>query len=124
MKSGLKKIITALAITGTAFAWAPSALGHAFPQREEPGVGSVVHQPPSRVRIWFDSKLEPAFSSLVVKDSEGHKVSGESRVDNESQQRLEVKLHPLTPGKYHVYWKAVAWDGHHSEGDYSFNVKP
>ena len=104
--------------------WATMAFGHAFPQQEEPAVGSVIHEAPKQVRIWFDAKLEPVFSSLIVKDGAGKAISGESRVDPESQKRLEAKLPPLTPGQYHVYWKVVAWDGHHSEGDYIFTFSP
>ena len=72
----------------------------------------------------FDAKLEPAFSRLVVKDSSGRKISGNSKVDPESSQSLEADLPVLAPGDYHVYWKVVAWDGHHSEGDYTFTFKP
>ena len=95
-----------------------------FPQREEPSVGAVVHEPPKQVRIWFDAKLESAFSTLVIKDSDGNKISAASQVDPESQQRLEAQLPALAPGEYHVYWKVVSWDGHHSKGDYTFTVKP
>lgn len=118
-KSIMASTMAALALIGSA-----AAIGHAFPQREQPGVGSVVHEPPKRVRIWFDTKVEPAFSSLVVKDSRGNKISGKSKVDPESSQVLETNLPVLAPGDYHVYWKVVAWDGHHSEGDYIFTVKP
>ena len=122
---GLKsKSVAASAMTALALTWATVAAGHAFPQREVPGVGSVVHESPKRVRIWFDAKVEPAFSTLVVKDGSGNKVSANSKVDPESSQLLEADLPVLAPGDYHVYWKVVAWDGHHSEGDYTFTFKP
>jgi len=122
---GLKsKSVVTSAMTGLALAWTTVAAGHAFPQREAPGVGSVVHESPKEVRIWFDAKVEPAFSTLVVKDSSGNKISGKSKVDPESSQLLEANLPALAPGDYHVYWKVVAWDGHNSEGDYIFTVKP
>ena len=114
----------ATTLTGLALMGAAAAFAHAFPQQEKPGVGSVVHESPKQVRIWFDAKLEPAFSNLTVKDGAGNEVSGESQVDSESQRQLKAKLPPLAPGKYHVYWKVVAWDGHHSEGDYIFTVSP
>jgi len=113
-----------LALAAVSLVWAAAASAHAFPQREEPGVGSVIHESPKQVRIWFDDKLEPVFSSLVVKDSQGKKISDASQVDPESQQRLEARLPALAPGKYHVYWKVVAWDGHRSKGDYVFTLAP
>lgn len=124
MTPRFKGLAMALTLSGAVLIWAPVALAHAFPQREEPSVGSVVHEAPKQVRIWFDAKLEPVFSTVVVKDVTGREVSGESKVDPDSQQMLEVDLHPLASGKYHVYWKVVAWDGHHTEGDYTFTVEP
>lgn len=95
------------------------AHAHAFPQEQEPAVGAEVHTPPTRVRIHFNAHIEPVYSTLVVKDAEDTQVSGESRVDGET---LETDVKPLAPGSYHVYWKVVATDGHHTEGDYSFKV--
>ena len=37
---------------------------------------------------------------------------------------LEADLKPLDPGKYHVFWSVVSRDGHRTEGDYTFRVKP
>jgi len=105
-------------------AWTPSALAHAFPEREEPAVGSVVHYSPQRVRIWFDSRIEREFSVIVVKDKNGNKVSGNTSIDPKSFQMLEVVLQALAPGTYRVYWAVVSWDGHRTKGDYSFSVAP
>ncbi len=124
MTPRFKGMAMTLVLSGAALIWAPVVLAHAFPQQEEPSVGSVVHESPKQVRIWFDAKLEPVFSTIVVKDGNGEEVSGESKVDPDSQQILEVNLRHLASGKYHVYWKVVAWDGHHTEGDYTFTVKP
>jgi methionine-rich copper-binding protein CopC len=103
--------------------WLVAAGAHAFPEHEEPGVGAVVHQAPKQVRIEFNAKLEGAFSTVTVKDSAGKTVSGGSRVGPDAQS-LGAALAPLAPGEYHVYWKVVAWDGHTTEGDYIFSVRP
>lgn len=124
MKSKLNELLAAMAILGSAFAWSPAALAHAFPQREEPGAGSVVHEPPQQVRIWFDSRIEREFSIIVVKDANGNQVSGKSKIDPKSFQLLEADLQLLAPGTYHVYWAVVSWDGHHTKGDYTFSVSP
>ena len=105
--------------------WTPSALAHAFPEREEPAVGSVVHDSPQRVRIWFDSRIEREFSVIVVKDGNGNQVSGKTDIDTASFQMLATDLlKPLAPGTYRVYWAVVSWDGHRTKGDYSFSVAP
>lgn len=97
------------------------AHAHAFPQKQDPPVGAEVRASPTQVRIQFDARIEPIYSTLVVKDSKDAQVSGESKVEGES---LKADMKPLAPGSYHVYWKVVATDGHHTEGDYTFKVVP
>ena len=115
---------TAIVLACGALMWATAALAHAFPEREEPGVGAVVRETPKQVRIWFNAKLEPVFSTVFVEDADGKRISGASRVDPDSLDMVEAPLQPLDAGKYHVYWKVVARDGHRTEGDYTFAVGP
>jgi methionine-rich copper-binding protein CopC len=119
----MKPRAAALSAAAVAVLWTAVAGAHAFPQHEEPGVGAVVREAPTQVSILFDSKVEAAFSAVAVKDGAGKTISGDSHVDSNSQ-RLSAALPPLEPGRYHVYWKVVAWDGHHTEGDYIFTVRP
>lgn len=99
---------------------------HAFPERSRPRVGATLRKSPSFVRIWFDAGLEGLFCHLTVKTATGTPVSrGRAHVVAHSHDRLlEVALAPLGPGKYRVYWSVVAVDGHHTEGRYSFRIKP
>jgi methionine-rich copper-binding protein CopC len=76
------------------------SLGHAFPDHAEPKVGSAISAGPSRVRIWFDGNLEPAFSSIIVQDANGNKVDkGDGRVNPSDATLLEASLPtcPLAP---------------------------
>ncbi len=99
------------------------SFGHALPDHAEPRVGSTVSSP-SRVRIWFDSNLEPVFSRIVVHDAKGQPVDkGDGRVDPSDSTLLEVSLPSLPPGAYRVLWNVVARDGHRTEGEFSFTVK-
>jgi methionine-rich copper-binding protein CopC len=76
------------------------------------------------VRIWFDSDLEPAFSKLIVRNSDNKVVDKEdSRVDPDNAKLLEVSVPALPPGQYHVIWNVVARDGHRTNGDFNFKVK-
>ena len=125
MKLKFKRVVfVSLTMTGAVLSWQSPALSHAFPQQEQPGVGAVVHEAPKQIRIWFDARIEPVFSTIVVKDNQGKEVSGDSKVDPDTRQILETGLQPLPPGEYHVYWKVVAWDGHRTEGDYTFSISP
>jgi methionine-rich copper-binding protein CopC len=101
------------------------AAGHAFPERAEPRVGSVIRSAPGEVRIWFDGALEPAFSRLSVSRRGGERVDrGDSRVDPQDRRLLRVSLLPLAPGRYTVTWSVLAVDGHRTQGDYAFTLEP
>jgi methionine-rich copper-binding protein CopC len=100
------------------------ALGHAFPEHSDPRVGATIAASPERVRIWFDSDIEPLFSSLMVHDANGRMVDkGDSRVNPSNAALLEVSVPKLAPGAYRVIWSVVARDGHRTNGDYTFVIK-
>lgn len=103
----------------------PLALAHAFPSHSSPAVGATVDTAPHAVEIWFDSELEPVFSTLIVKNAAGHVVSaGKGEVDPKDHTLLETALPAkLAAGKYAVYWSVIAHDGHHTEGHFAFTVK-
>ncbi len=100
--------------------WVGSAAGHAFLDHAEPKVGSTVSAPPA-VKIWFDSPIEPAFSSLDLFQQERKINRVAARVEEENL--LIVDLPPLDPGSYQVKWKVLAKDGHVTEGEFDFNVR-
>lgn len=102
------------------------ARGHAYPDHADPEAGSTVTVSPERVRIWFDSALEPVFSTIMV-----HAVKGDTMVSREDGRvnpsdptLLEIGVPPLPPGDYVVYWSVVARDGHQTFGKYTFTVRP
>lgn len=100
------------------------SLGHAYPDHADPKVGAEVSRAPVRVRIWFDSDLEPLFSSISVQDAKGNKIdSNDGRVSPVDDTLLEVGLPPLAAGSYRVIWNVVARDGHRTSGNYTFTVR-
>ena len=87
-------------------------------------MGWTVPTPPPRVRIWFDGALEPAFSTIIVLNTDKQRVdTGDGRVSPSDNTVLEVSLPPLPPGKYRVFWSVVARDGHRTEGDFPFTIE-
>jgi methionine-rich copper-binding protein CopC len=97
--------------------------GHAFPDHSDPKVGATVTGSPLQVRIWFDSDLERAFSTLMVHNSDGKMVDKrDSRVGPSDPKLLEVSVHALPPGTYLVIWSVVARDGHRTMGQYTFTI--
>ena len=101
-----------------------SAAAHAFPDHSEPRVGHAVDVSPPAVRIWFDGRIEPVFSTIRVEDAGNQRVDKrDARVDPTDETLLIVSLPPLPPGRYRVFWSVVARDGHRTEGDFVFRVK-
>ncbi len=104
---------------------AGAAWSHAFLDRAEPRVGSVVKSPPSQVRVWFNQDLEPAFSTLEVVNERGDRVDdGPAKADAANPVLLQVPLKPLRPGTYRVKWRVLSVDTHVTEGDFTFDVLP
>ncbi len=97
---------------------------HAYPDHADPKVGSTVSAVPSIVRIWFDSDLEPVFSTIHVQDQSGKNVDkGDGRVDATDPTLLETSVPSLPSGLYRVLWDVVSRDGHRTNGSFSFTVK-
>jgi copper resistance protein C len=99
-----------------------AALAHAFPEAEEPKVGSTVTAPPQQVAIRFDAPIEALFSKLDVLDSSGQSEDEGTPQVNADTRTLTVNLKPLKPGDYTIKWSVVAKDGHRTEGSYTFTV--
>lgn len=98
--------------------------GHAFPDHSDPKVGSMVNGSVLSVRIWFDSDLEPAFSTIMVHNAVGKMVDKrDGRVNPSDPKLLEISVPPLAAGTYLVIWNVVARDGHRTNGQYTFTIK-
>jgi len=117
-------IITLAAVLSLNLPGAEKARAHAFLDHADPRVGATVAASIDRVRIWFDSVLEPAFSTVSVHDATGKTVDkGDGRVNPSDARLLEVSVPRLAPGTYRVTWSVVARDGHRTTGDYTFVIK-
>ncbi|MHB8624177.1 MAG: copper resistance CopC family protein [Sulfuricaulis sp.] len=106
------------------FLWLPLAWGHAFPDRQSPGAGTVLTVSPKSVKIWFDGDLEPIFSTIRVENAGGQEIAKAAVASGQADPTLLiVPLPKLGPGTYRVQWSVVARDGHRTEGAYSFIIQ-
>jgi len=100
------------------------AWAHAFLDHADPKVGSTITGSPKQVRIWFTQRLEPAFSSIEVKDAQGKEVDEkDARVDAKDKSLLEVTLPQLPAGTYTVTWHVVSTDTHRTQGHFEFTIQ-
>jgi methionine-rich copper-binding protein CopC len=100
-----------------------SALGHAFLDHAEPGVGEVLSGAPQKIVLYFDSALELAFSGFLIVDADGREVARSGAQNEAEPTQLSLNPPPLRPGTYKVFWSVVARDGHQTEGDFTFTVQ-
>jgi len=100
------------------------AWAHAFLDHSDPKVGSTVKNSPLEIKIWYTQELEPAFSSIVVKDAQGKEVDKKDvHVDAKDKLLLEVSLPKLPAGTYTVIWHVVSVDTHRTQGRFEFTIK-
>ena len=97
------------------------ALAHAMLDHASPRVGNTVAAAPKEVMLWFTQKLEPAFSSVEVRNEQGVVMNaGKATVVGGTQLRVPVKT--LPPGTYKVIWRVLSVDTHRTQGDFTFRV--
>jgi len=115
-----------IAITAVCFTFLlpVGAWAHAFLDHADPKVGSVLSSSPEEIKIWFTQEIEPDFSSIEVRDSQGNEVDKQDTHQDASDKKLlMVSVPKLADGQYTVTWKVVSTDTHHTHGDFNFTVK-
>jgi copper resistance protein C len=96
------------------------AAAHSEFERAEPAAGSTVRPAPREVAIWFSQRLEPALSSLTVRNAAGQRVdAGKAQV---SGNVIRVPLKQIGPGSYKVDWRVLSVDTHRTRGNFTFRV--
>jgi methionine-rich copper-binding protein CopC len=99
------------------------ALAHAMLDRAMPPVGSSQAAAPSEMVLSFTEELEPAFSTIEVRNESGAVVSsGKAQVDAKRRTQMRVPLKSLPPGTYKVIWRVLSVDTHRTQGDFTFRV--
>ena len=110
-------IITLLLFSSAAFSHAKSVSANPAPR-------SVVARSPERITVLFNQQLEPAYSTIIVTNSNGKSVTEKSAiVDPSNNKRLTLTLPPLSSGKYTVSYKVLSLDGHVVKSTYTFRIK-
>jgi copper resistance protein C len=104
-------------------AGAVAASAHARLLHATPAVGGTVQTPPNELTLHFSERLEPKFSSVVVRDSAGKQVDkGDAHVDKGDRAVMKISLPQLSSGVYTVEWRAVSADTHRVNGNFNFTV--
>jgi hypothetical protein len=109
----------------TALVTAGAAWAHAVLVRSSPAHRAVLAQAPSRVQLWFNERIEPAYARLTVVDARKQTVhAGDVVVGPDDARHLSVALPALEAGRYTARYRVLSVDGHIVEGEVSFTVRP
>jgi methionine-rich copper-binding protein CopC len=104
---------------------AASSGAHAVLVRSAPAARAAVTTAPDRVLLWFNERLEPAYSSASVWNASGAQVDRkDARVEPDDPKRLALTVGALAPGAYTVRYRVLSVDGHVVESSFSFTVRP
>ena len=101
------------------------SFAHAKLVKSDPGRRAIIKTAPKEIRLWFNEKLEPAYSSASLFDGKGKSVAaGSSTVPRDDPKRLTLPVGTLLPGEYQVKYRILSVDGHVSEASFSFTLIP
>jgi methionine-rich copper-binding protein CopC len=104
--------------------WPVAAIAHAVLVKSVPAQRAALVEPPPRVELWFNERLEPAYSQASVTNEAGARVDlRDAKVSAEDPRRLSVSLPALAPGRYTVSFRVLSVDGHVVESRLTFTVK-
>jgi len=116
--------LRAWALCAALVALAPgTAAAHAIILESEPAAGATLAEPPARIYLRFNSKLEKRLSRVTLTAAGGRPVPLVIKTDgSENPERIVLPLGSLRPGAYVVRYKVLAADGHITEGALRFTV--
>jgi methionine-rich copper-binding protein CopC len=123
--AGVRRFLLAAVCLLALGLWLPApAWSHAYLVRSSPAARSVVARTPERVQLWFNERLEPAYSRVSVWSHDARRVdAGDVQVAPTEPTRLSVGVPPLPPGAYTVKYRVLSVDGHVVEAEFAFTVR-
>jgi len=102
----------------------PPVGAHASLVRSVPAHRAVLGQMPERVQLWFNERLEPAYSTVSVWNEAGAQVDARDvTVGPDDPRRLSVTVETRQPGPYTVKYRVLSVDGHIVDNRFTFTVK-
>jgi methionine-rich copper-binding protein CopC len=100
-----------------------AAWAHAVIIESEPAADAKLAEPPARIYLRFNSKLEKRLCRVTLAAAGGRPVSLPVAADGgEKPDRIVLPVGALKPGAYVIRYKVLAVDGHITEGALRFTV--
>lgn len=101
-----------------------AASPHAIVLESSPAPDAVLPDPPQRVTLRFNSRIEKRFTrvTLALVDRAPVAVAVPAGDAEATPDRLTIPLQPLGPGVYVLRYRVLAVDGHITQGALRFTV--
>lgn len=121
----MPRVLTVVACAAAfSLAWPSPASAHAYLVRSSPTARTIVARAPERVQLWFNERLEPAYSHVSVWNGDAQRVdAADARVAPGEPTRLSVGVPSLPAGVYTVKYRVLSVDGHVVEAEFAFTVR-
>lgn len=106
------------------FLTASSAAAHAILLESTPATKSIVSGPGMVVRLRFNVRIDASRSrlTLIRKDGSTQKLDIDKK--QPSPDTLTAPADRMQPDEYRIRWQVLAPDGHISNGEIPFSVRP
>lgn len=97
---------------------------HAKLVRSDPAARAVVSRMPAVIRLWFNERVEPAYSTVELLDETGRTIpTTKSVVDVRDPKLLVLSVPTLANGVYVVAYRVLSIDGHVVKSRLRFTVR-
>ena len=105
---------------------AGEALAHARLVKADPAVGSVLARPPARIWLRFNDVIRPGASGVKLTWPDRHSalLTPLTKDPHDPEAVITPITGALPPGSYKVEWRALSPDGHRTQGDFGFTLRP
>jgi copper resistance protein C len=104
---------------------ATDSFAHAKLIKSDPGRRAVIKTSPKEIRLWFNEKLESAYSSASLSGDDGRPIPlGKATVSRDDPKYMVLAVEPLPPGTYRVKYRVLSVDGHIVDSSFTFTLQP
>jgi methionine-rich copper-binding protein CopC len=119
-----RRAVTALTGVLLVVAATQPVQAHAVLVRSTPSHRAVLGQAPERVDLWFNERLEAAYSTVTIWNDAGRQVDErDATVTADDPRRLTVTFATRAAGQYTVKYRVLSVDGHIVDILFTFTVK-
>lgn len=95
---------------------------HAVMTRAVPEPNSQISEPPGRIELSFNERLEAELHYIKIYDEIGRVISKSKAVLSADQKSMSLETPELSKGRYTVTYHVISADGHPVEGTYILSI--